>query len=168
MLRQQSILAGLKHSSNVLPEKQIHDRQVPEKLIYEGEEHVPCSIPLHDYFLKTGTQPDFVSPRTGLRRGYIGTWKIVDGRLYLIGLHGTLAGGREASLATLFPDNPESVFADWYSGILRIPQGELLEYVHGGFASAFVRDLFIDIERGEVRKTYIQENDAPEVTDSLF
>ena len=38
------------------------------------------------------------------------------------------------------------VFASWFTGLLRIPQGKLLKYVHGGFGSLQERDLIISIE----------------------
>ena len=83
-------------------------------------------------------------------------------RLYLIGLNGTLEGGAEASLATIFPDFPDRVFAHWYSGTIRIPQGKQLEYVHMGYGSTFERDLFLDIERGVVVATRVRHNGTAE------
>lgn len=67
-----------------------------------------------------------------------------------------------ASLATIFPDFPERVFAHWYSGTIRIPQGKELEYVHGGYASVFERDLFLDVERGVVMKSQVRHNGVAE------
>ena len=60
------------------------------------------------------------------------------------------------------------MFADWYSGTLRVPLGEMLAYVHGGFASTFERDMFIEIVRGKVTTTYTQENDPSQVDDDEF
>ena len=47
----------------------------------------------------------------------------------------------------LFPDQKE-VFADWFTGEIRIPQGDLLEYVHGGYDSTYEKDLFLDFKEG--------------------
>ena len=95
-------------------------------------------------------------------RGYVGSWEIVDDRLYLVGLSGTLEGGADATLATIFPDFPDRVFAHWYSGTIRIPQGKQLEYVHMGYGSTFERDLFLDIERGVIVATRVRHNGTAE------
>lgn len=142
--------------------------QIPERLRYQGEDVAMCTNPLSDYFTLGGVNPRFESNCTALWRGYVGSWEIVDDHLYLIGLNGTLEGGADASLATIFPDYPDRVFAHWYSGTIRIPQGKQLEYVHMGYGSTFERDLFLDIERGVVVATRVRHNgtakseDAPE------
>ncbi len=78
-----------------------------------------CTNPLSDYFAMGGANPGFESNCTALWRGYVGSWEIVDERLYLIGISGTLEGGVEASMTTMFPDFPDRVFAHWYSGTIR-------------------------------------------------
>lgn len=71
-------------------------------------------------------------------------------------------------MATIFPDFPDRLFAHWYTGTIRIPQGKQLEYVHMGYGSTYERDLFLDIERGVIVSTRAQNNgvvendDAPE------
>ena len=62
-------------------------------------------------------------------RGYVGAWAIENGRFYLVDLHG---------LFMLVGDDP--LFADWFSGVLRVPQGELIQYVHMGVGSVFERE----------------------------
>lgn len=53
----------------------------------------------------------------------------------------------DLSLNSLF-NSDEKVFASWYSGIIRCPHGELLEYVHMGYESEYEYNLFIKIENG--------------------
>lgn len=60
---------------------------------------------------------------------------------------GPLEDGTPASLASVFPEFPERVFAHWYSGTRRIPQGRRLQYVHMGYGSTCERDLLLEIER---------------------
>ena len=132
--------------------------QIAERLHYQGEDVAMCTNPLSDYFAMGGFNPRFESNCTALWRGYVGSWEIVDDRLYLVGLTGTLEDGAEASLATIFPEFPERVFAHWYSGTIRIPQGKQLEYVHMGYGSTFERDLFLDVERGVVVTTRVRQN----------
>ena len=136
--------------------------QIAERLHYLGEDIAMCTTPLGDYFAMGGTNPCFESNCTALWRGYVGSWEIVDDRLYLVGLTGTLEGGADATLATIFPGFPERVFAHWYSGTIRIPQGKLLEYVHMGYGSTFEQDLFLEIERGVIVATRVQHNGTVE------
>lgn len=106
------------------------------------------STPLNQFVSLGGHVPDFEVTSTALWRGYIGTWEIKCDRLYLIELHGTLKGGEQASLGTVFPGFDSRVFAHWYSGSIRLPQGKQIEYVHMGFQSRFEKDLMLDIHRG--------------------
>lgn len=134
--------------------------QTPESLIYEGEKCDMCTEPLNAYFRMTGEKPDFEWPHSGCIRGYEGTWEISDGKLYLNQLSGITKAGETVNLESLFPGFPERVFADWYSGTARLPQGEMLEYIHGGYASIYERDLFIEFDKGVVTQTYIRKNVA--------
>ena len=47
----------------------------------------------------------------------------------------------------------EPILADWFSGVLRIPQGKIMKYVHMGFGSVFERELHIKIKKGLVVAT---------------
>jgi hypothetical protein len=136
--------------------------QIAEKLHYQGEVVAMCTNPLSDYFAMGGFNPRFASNSTALWRGYVGRWEVADGRLYLVELRGTLEDGTEASVATIFPDFPDRVFAHWYSGTIRVPQGKQLEYVHMGYGSTFERDLFLDVERGVVKNTRVRHNGTAE------
>lgn len=132
--------------------------QFSERLHYDGIDLPMCTNPLSDYFAMGGVNPGFVFNCTALWRGYVGSWEIVDDRLYLIGISGTLEGGVQASLINMFPDFPDRVFAHWYSGTIRIPQGKQLEYVHMGYGSTYERDVLLDLERGIVKTTRVRYN----------
>ena len=136
--------------------------QISEELLYQGKAMSMCAEPLADYFNLAGIKPDFRMCHTALWRRYVGSWEILKDRLYLIGLKATLEDGTKASVATLFPDYPDRVFAHWYSGKLRIPQGELLNYEHMGYASTFESDLFLTIEHGVVTQVEVRDNTARE------
>ncbi len=122
--------------------------QISEKLLYKSEIHAMCTEPLSMYMALGGNTPEFQFNCTALWRGYIGSWEIIDDKLYMVGLTGTTKDGSEANLATVFPGFPDRVFAHWFSGEVRLPQGKLLHYVHGGYESIYERDLFpcIDFE----------------------
>jgi len=132
--------------------------QISERLVYKGERLALCAEPLNQFFDLSGSKPDFAETSTALWRGYVGSWEIVDERLYLVELNGVLVDGTAVNLETVFPGYPDRVFAHWYNGRLRIPQGRQLEYVHMGYGSTFERDLLIDIEQGRVTATEVREN----------
>jgi hypothetical protein len=136
--------------------------QFSELLMLEGKQHSLCSYPLASYFALGGESVAFRASSTALSRGYIGTWEILDQgqvqRLYLIRLQGWLQDESPVSLETVFSGYPQRVFAHWFSGTLRLPQGQLLHYVHGGFGSCYEQDLLIDVTRGVVTAKRVRVN----------
>ncbi len=141
--------------------------QISERLIFERQQVALLSNPLYDYFALGGSNPGFESTSTALWRGYVGTWEILNDRLYLVELRGTLKSGDDATLESVFPGFKDRVFAHWFSGRLRIPQGKRLEYVHMGYASTFERDVLLTLQNGvvltkEIRLNGEAEDDAPE------
>ena len=141
--------------------------QIAERLIFEGSKYALLANPLTDFFEQGGINPGFQSTSTALWRGYVGTWEIVADRLYLVALKGVLESGEEANLESVFPGFPDRVFAHWFSGTLRIPQGKQLEYVHMGYGSKYERDLLLKLQSGvlvgqEVRINGQAADDAPE------
>lgn len=126
--------------------------QVPERIVIDGQDQSLFDCPLSDWFELSETRSPFKGRSTALWRGYVGRWALEGGRLYLVGLKGSSTDGSELGLDALFPGWPR-VFAHWYTGTLRVPQGRLLNYVHGGFASRYERDLMIDVRRGVVTGT---------------
>ena len=133
--------------------------QVSETLWYQGKKQGMCSEPLNDYFNLAGERPKFAEMDTSCWRGYVGEWEIRDDRLYLIGLDGRLENGKEANLESIFPGFPDRVFAHWFSGTVRVPEGKLLDYVHGGYLSTYERDLLLTFEKGVLVGTETRKND---------
>lgn len=90
---------------------------------------------------------------TTCRRGYCGKWLIENNKLYLIDLKANsgkfLFDGRTVGIDYLFPGQ-NKVFADWYSGKIRIPYGEMMQYVHQGYASLYEKELFLTVESGVI------------------
>lgn len=140
--------------------------QLSEKLIYEGQQVGMCTTPLSDFFTFGGNHPNFAYNCTALWRGYVGTWELVSNRLYLIALTGTLEDGNAATLATVFPDHPNRVFAHWYSGTIRIPQGRLLNYVHMGYGSTYETDILLKLENGVVISKLVNINGVSDSTEA--
>lgn len=132
--------------------------QAGERLFYKGEEIWMAAEPLNEY-LKNRSDISFVSPTTACWRGYYGQWEIIDNKLNLIELKAYIEGYREVGLNYLFPDK-NKVFANWFSGEIRIPQGEMLDYVHMGYASLYEKDLILVIENGMLVNEYVVDNEA--------
>jgi hypothetical protein len=65
------------------------------------------------------------------------------------------------SLETLFPNAAGSVFAAWYTGTLRVDEGELLDYQHAGFCSTYEFTRLIEIRDGCVVNEERRKNEAP-------
>jgi hypothetical protein len=91
--------------------------------------------------------PDAILSSTSCWRGYHGTWEIKSGRFYLVGLRGRFR---------LLGDEP--LLADSFSGVLRIPRGEMLQYVHMGFGPVFEDEVHVKIARGEATATRVFDN----------
>ncbi len=126
--------------------------QVSETLIYNGKQLMMFTTPL-DLYLKAN-RLSFVSPHTACWRGYEGTWEIKGSesneRLYLVALRAYRSYEDISGLEDIFPGFPDGVFAHWFSGQIRLPQGNLLKYIHGGYASTYEYDLFLEIKKGLV------------------
>ncbi len=140
--------------------------QFGENLHYDGQEMSMCTHPLGDYFSLGGINPGFGQEWpldcTALWRGYIGTWEVLGDRLYLVAIHKLVLNGPGTNfLETVFPGYPDRVFAHWYTGTLRVPQGKILKYVHMGYQSTFESDMLIDVERGVIGDVRLRENEVP-------
>lgn len=123
--------------------------QVHEHVIIDGEAATmstcPPLPPGHPRILvaepadlsarKEGVPPVVFS--TACWRRYVGTWELKEGRLYLVGLQG---------LCEMVGDEP--IPADWVSGWIIVPRGEVLEYVHMGFESVYEEELQVRFEAG--------------------
>lgn len=132
--------------------------QAGERLIFKGEETWMAAEPLNQY-LQNRNDTKFISPSTACWRGYYGQWEIKDHKLYLIELQAYLEGYTEVGLDYLFPGQ-NTVFANWFNGKIRIPQGEMLDYVHMGYASLYEKDLILVFENGLLTHEYVVDNEA--------
>ena len=124
--------------------------QVHELLIIEGEEtsmaYCPPIPPDHPHIQVLTDEearqiknlPTIIYS-TACWRHYIGTWELTEGRLYLRDIQGRFV-----------KINDEPIFADWVTTVIRIPDGELLHYVHMGFGSVYEFENHIKIENGIV------------------
>ena len=136
--------------------------QMPDLLIYQNETVGIFSNPLESYFNDTHPRPNalFEFSCTGNWRGYLATWEIKDGFLYLTKLvKGSCSqDAPEIPLSTLFPNQTPPIKATWFSGELIIPQGEQLQYVHMGYGSIYEKELHLTIQAGKLVKQVTIDN----------
>jgi hypothetical protein len=132
--------------------------QSGETLFYKGEELRMATEPLNQY-LSEKSDIKFVCNFTSCWRGYYGTWEIIDNKLYLIQLEAYIEGYEKVDLNYLFPGQ-NKVFANWFSGEIRIPQGERLHYVHMGYGTLYEKDLYLVFENGKLVNQYVLDNQA--------
>lgn len=90
---------------------------------------------------------------TACWRGYQGSWEIKDGKLFLTGIRG------KYQLSDGVP-----IFASWFTGTIRVPIGDILRYVHGGFATVYEQEMNIEIQNGFVTATTTTDNRPPKAT----
>ena len=134
--------------------------QAGDILNYRGEKTTIATEPLKSY-LETRSDVGFIFKSTGLVRGYIGTWEIKNNQLYLISLLGFVENNKKVDLSYLFPKKTE-VFADWFSGDIRIPEGVLLNKINLGYASVFEKDRILTIKEGIFISETVKDNTKPE------
>lgn len=128
--------------------------QIPEKILYEGEPGFLHTNPLESYITKDTPRPEFAAPHTACWRGYIGTWEIREGYLYLTDLKAWMrdSDGKASpvGLEAVFPGRKPPLKAEWFTGTLRIPRGKPIKYVHMGYQTVYEEEVHLRIEAGRV------------------
>jgi len=124
--------------------------QMGDILIMDGKKVSIYTNPLESYVKQKKLKFKFMC--TGCWRGYVATWKVIDDDLYIVGLEdGGCMHRKPIPLKKIFPNlKGDKVKATWFSGEIRIPQGKLLNYAHGGYMSIFEQDLFLKFDKGEL------------------
>lgn len=136
--------------------------QFPETLQYNGQFQPMATDVLKPYLEATGFKTEVLHRNTALERGYVGTWEILNGALYLSELDGEFSD-RTTALRTemIFSGRHVPILADWFTGTLRCPQGVRLQTRLLGWESVYERDLLIEIERGKVMGEHVRHNGCP-------
>ena len=136
--------------------------QEADLILIDGVQQQLLTNPLEAYREKYRRDIIFLQdhPNTGCWRGYVAKWEIDKGRLFLLKVVGNISyKGRgsdynifhdkiPATLSEIFGPVSGRVPATWYSGELRVPLGEMVEYVHAGYGSRFPKYLLIPVVNG--------------------
>lgn len=131
--------------------------QTPELFIYKNLQLTIKCEPLKQYFENFKNLPKFIFNDTDCDRGYVGKWEIKEKKLYLIDLNGFTSNGN-INLNYLFPQKSE-VFADWFSGEINIPQGEVMEYSRLT-PILYEKYIVLTFENGILIKEQLRDNKA--------
>jgi uncharacterized protein (TIGR02996 family) len=151
--------------------------QIGDWLEFRGQQYTLHTEPLELWFAQGHPRPELPPLSTACWRGYIAHWRIQQNRLELLHMQmdmgytplassppsqGTLIVGRRSAsvpasaspsnspLALIFPDLEPPIGATWYTGILQVPLGECVQYVHMGYASTYERYRYLHIFRGQL------------------
>jgi len=148
--------------------------QIREILIYEGQTNSMCTEVLEHYFWAGHPRPEELGGRkygisSACWRGYVGTWRVERKQLYLLSLtrhryefdekyRTSKEWKEEIPCAVVFGDQKPPIKASWFSGVIRIPSGRTLHYVHMPYASVMEKDLYIALRHGEVTAERLVDN----------
>ncbi|HLM02269.1 MAG TPA: hypothetical protein VK400_14555 [Pyrinomonadaceae bacterium] len=151
--------------------------QAPDVLLYDGKVYDLFSNPLEAFYKNEKDRPKFFSSPNGGSssanwRGYVAYWEIEADSLNLKAIDSWLCEGKawetavgrgdcnKADVKKLFGNGyaQNKVFADWFSGELRIPDGKQLQYVHMGYGSVYERDILISVKQGKIIEKKIIDN----------
>ncbi|TBR59813.1 hypothetical protein BLD44_028180 [Mastigocladus laminosus UU774] len=134
--------------------------QVCERLIFNGEiipmafrqqllEQKPRVMKLNDQNINIDNDSPLTFSTT-CWRFQIGTWEIKNGQLYLVDVFGFYKMLGKAPIP-----------ANWFTGVIKIPQGKLLRYVHMGFGSVYEQEIHVTIKNGKVIQSRAIDNLQP-------
>lgn len=123
--------------------------QARDILIYNKEKLFMAAEPLKDYLKKEELPHKLVAPDTACWRGYYSKWAIDNKKLFLIEWQGYILDYQKVGMDYLFPGE-EIIFANWFTGTIRISMGDIVHYVHGGYASIHEGDMFLEFKNGEL------------------
>ncbi|WP_159634068.1 hypothetical protein [Sphingobacterium composti Ten et al. 2007 non Yoo et al. 2007] len=131
--------------------------QYTDILIYQDGAHSICNEPLSKLLKERSIK--FHTPHTALWRGYTASWKLIENKLYLVGLKAYLDYDSVVDLDYLYPDHKE-VLAEWFTGEIKINLGKLIEYRHSGYDSIYEKNLIIEVINGVKIREYILNNNT--------
>lgn len=131
--------------------------QFPDKINYNGKEYNLNSNPLEVYFEKNpNKRPKSEVRSSALWRGYVATFEIIDNQLFLkdieIQYRDTTSKGSNNSnwksvLNEVFADQ-KNIQVDWYTGLLVLPQGKVVNYAHMGYGSTYQHYTILELNKG--------------------
>jgi hypothetical protein len=128
--------------------------QQGELVIYKGDTLTMLSEPLETY-LRNHEPREKLHPALGngsstaLWRGYVGLWRIDDGRLLLVDVY-AFGDTTQSIKKFIFKNQKEDVFVDWFSGELIVGKGKVIRYNHGGYDRSYEQEIVVAVLSGNI------------------
>lgn len=134
--------------------------QAPDCLTYNGEKYDMFTNPLEYFFREFPKKRPGELSSTALWRGYIATFEIIQNELWVIDIETESFSFfsdelKRRSVIKKCLDGKSKMKVEGFSGLLTLPQGKMLDYVHMGYESLYERYKLIEIENGN----YVAEFD---------
>lgn len=149
--------------------------QQSECIFIDGKMYGLCTCPLEynkELMDELVNQYPLEWESTDLWRGYIGYWSIKENKLYLDSLQCNI---KDIGHKTIIPkdeklfesyQSDKGVCASWFSGELRIVEGDRVNEGHDYFMAIYEHETFLTIEKG-VLKNKRTENNSLVCTNSI-
>ena len=127
-----------------------------DSMIINGQKRQIYAAPLERYLHQTQSKAiKSAGVCSGCWNGYEATWDIIDDYLILLKVDEYACSsddGKAIPLHKIFPKHKgKSIKATWYSGVVQVALGEVIEYKEMG--SIYAEDIFFTFEKGKLIKT---------------
>jgi hypothetical protein len=133
--------------------------QAPDLIIYQGKEYALETNPMEAYFSKyPDKKPKTEVMSTGLWRGYIATFEFQDKSLVLKDIkirsaanlgNADYESSWKSAIKQVVPKG-ETLKIDWFSGILVLSYGDIVNYVHMGYGSTYSNYILLSVKNGNL------------------
>ena len=142
--------------------------QFPDKLIYNGVIYNLTVNPMELYFNNNPDKrprPNVIS--SALWRGYIATFEIIQNELWVVDIIINVSTfdyenrrftNEYESVIQECLDGRDRMKLDWFNGVLVLPQGKIVEYVHMGYDSIYENYILIAIGNGSYIRDFNLNN----------
>ncbi|MBG9377908.1 hypothetical protein I5907_16830 [Panacibacter sp. DH6] len=136
--------------------------QYPDKIFFNGKEYALLSNPLEAFFEKNPERrPEGGVISSALWRGYVATFEVRDNQLFvkdiqIIYINTTDKNNHDdewkSVMEEVFPEQKD-VKVDWLTGLLVLPHGKIVNYVHMGYGSTYEKYFLLEIDKGDYIKS---------------
>ena len=133
--------------------------QFREQITINGQHYETESEPLKVYEEEINKRFKGKNTNTALWRGYVGTWDLDFGRLFLtsIKVANDSSGNvlKEVSYISIF-DTTDRIFAHWFSGEIMIPKGAVIMFYF--YENIFQTNSYYIFKHGILVEHYDKDN----------
>jgi hypothetical protein len=136
--------------------------QYPDRIIFNGKEYSLHSNPLESYFEKNpDKRPKGGVMSTALWRGYVATFEVRDSQLFVKDIQiqywdTTDKKNHDTKWKSVIMEvfgEQKNIKVDWLTGLLVLPYGKLVNYVHMGYGSTYEKYFLLEINKGDYIKS---------------